>query len=361
MPVEIIGWVAPHVSSEIINPSGPYFDLKIIKKTAQVHEKGDFDTVLIGYFSDAPDGAMIAAHASSVTTKLRFLLAHRPGFVAPSLAARTLATLDQLSQGRLAVHIIAGGNDADQAKDGDNSTHSERYLRCTEYIKLMQLTWTKTEPFDFEGQFYKTKGTQSHIQCAQKPHIPVYGGGGSDAAINSLAPYLDTFMLWGEPLKDTEDFMGRVRSKAKVNKNFLKFSLSTRPILADTEEKAWQKAKTIHKKIMELRGGSPAPRPSNVGSQRLLSVAAENEIHDTCLWTKLAVATGARGNSTALVGTPDTVAKAMLEYYKIGATSLLIRGYDPLIDAEQYGKELIPKLRQMVKNYDTGYNARLKH
>jgi alkanesulfonate monooxygenase len=98
-----------------------------------------------------------------------------------------------------------------------------------------------------------------------------------------------------------------------------------------------------------------------VGSQRLLSAAAKSEIHDTCLWTKLAVATGARGNSTALVGTPDTVAKAMLEYYKIGATSLLIRGYDPLIDAEEYGKELIPKLRQLVKNYDKVHNASLKN
>ena len=102
-------------------------------------------------------------------------MAHRPGFVAPPVAARAFATLDQLSLGRLAVHIIAGGSDADQAKNGDYSTHADRYLRCTEYIKLMRLTWTRKERFDFKGQFYKTNGTQSHIQCFQRPHIPVYG------------------------------------------------------------------------------------------------------------------------------------------------------------------------------------------
>ena len=177
MPLEIIGWVAPRISSEVIDPSGPYFDLDVIKKKAQVHENGNFDRVLVGYFSDAPDGAMIVAHAASVTTKLKFLLAHRPGFVAPPLVARTFATLDQLSLGRLAVHIIAGGSDADQAKDGDYLTHADRYLRCTEYIKLMRLTWTRKEPFDFKGQFYKTNGTQSHIPCVQRPHIPIYGGG----------------------------------------------------------------------------------------------------------------------------------------------------------------------------------------
>jgi alkanesulfonate monooxygenase len=101
----------------------------------------------------------------------------------------------------------------------------------------------------------------------------------------------------------------------------------------------------------------PAPTRQNVGSQRLLQAAAEAEVHDTCLWTPLAAATGASGNSTALVGTPETVAKAMLEYYQLGATSLLIRGYDPRPDAVQYGEELIPRLRELVADYDAKSTA----
>jgi len=46
------------------------------------------------------------------------------------------------------------------------------------------------------------------------------------------------------------------------------------------------------------------------------------------------------------------VAKALLEYYKLGATSLLIRGYDPRPDATQYGEELIPRIRELVADYD---------
>src|SRR3954464_6257841 len=119
VPVEMIGWIAPRVSSEIIPPSGPPFDAEVIAETARIHERAGFDRVLIGYFSDAPDGFLVGAHAASMTERLGFLLAHRPGFVAPPVAARQLATLDQLSDGRLAVRIIAGGSDADQAKDGD--------------------------------------------------------------------------------------------------------------------------------------------------------------------------------------------------------------------------------------------------
>lgn len=352
MPLEMIGWIAPRVSSELIPPSGPPFDAEVIAETARIHECAGFDRVLIGYFSDSPDGFLVGAHAASITARLGFLLAHRPGFVAPPVAARKLATLDQLSNGRLAVHIIAGGSDADQAKDGDWTDHEARYRRAAEYICLLRRTWTEPAPFDHTGEFYRTRGTYSEIRCRQQPHISIYGGGGSEAAIRSLAPHVDVFMLWGEPLKDTALFVGRVRREASLAGRNPTFSLSTRPILAATDGEAWDRARAILERVLINRGGAAPPQRQNVGSKRLLQAAAEAEVHDTCLWTSLAAATGAPGNSTALVGTPETVARAMLEYYKLGATSLLIRGYDPRPDAVQYGEELIPRLRELVADYD---------
>ena len=91
-----------------------------------------------------------------------------------------------------------------------------------------------------------------------------------------------------------------------------------------------------------------AARPQAVGSQRLLEAAAQGEIHDKRLWTPIAAATGAGGNTTALVGTPEQVAEALLDYYDIGCTTLLIRGFEPLQDAIDYGRELIPLVRAEV-------------
>ena len=190
------------------------------------------------------------------------------------------------------------------------------------------------------------------MRCRQQPHIPIYGGGGSDAAITALVPHVDVFMLWGEPLKDTALFMDRVRAAAAMFGRKPTFSLSTRPILAKTEGQAWDRARAILDRVLINRGGALPPQRQNVGSQRLLRAAAEAELQDTCLWTRLAVATGAQGNSTALVGTPETVVQALLEYYKLGATSLLIRGYDPQRDAIEYGEELIPRVRALVAEYD---------
>jgi alkanesulfonate monooxygenase len=334
-------------------PQGPPFSPDIIGVTAQIHEKADFDRALIGYFTDAPDGFLIGAHAAAATKRLGLLLAHRPGFVAPTLAARKLATLDHLSGGRLAVHIIAGGSGADQAKDGDFIDHAGRYRRVSEYIGLLKRTWTSMTPFDHVGEFYHVAGAYSDIRCKQSPHVPIYGGGGSNNAIQALAPHADHYMLWGEPLRETAEFMRQVRQAAiAAGKSPPQFSLSTRPILAETDDKAWDRAQSILERVKARSGGVDPRKPENLGSQRLLAAATTAEVHDTCLWMKLAEVTGARGNSTALVGAPETVAKALLAYYKLGATSLLIRGYEPLEDAVQYGEKLIPLVRNFVAEFD---------
>jgi alkanesulfonate monooxygenase len=94
--------------------------------------------------------------------------------------------------------------------------------------------------------------------------------------------------------------------------------------------------------------GNPGNTPQNVGSQRLLAAAANGEILDQRLWTAVAAATGARGNTTALVGTPAQVAESLIAYYDLGVTTFLIRGFDPLEDAVDYGRELIPIVRSKI-------------
>lgn len=352
MPVEMIGWIAPQVSSEIVRPQGPVFDPEVITETARIHEDADFDRVLIGYFSNAPDGFLIGAHAAASTSRLAFLLAHRPGFVAPTVAARKLATLDQLTGGRLAVHLIAGGNDDDQARDGDFADHEARYRRTSEYAEVLKRTWTEPRGFDHDGEFYRVRGQRSAIRCVQEPHLPIYGGGGSDAAVAALAPHVEVFMLWGEPLAATATFMGRVRAAAAPAGRHPAFSVSTRPILGATTAEAWERAHHIVGQIEAQQGDRPPPPPANRGSQRLLELAARSDVYDTCLWTAPAAASGAQGNSTALVGTPDEVAEALVAYYDLGVRSLLIRGYDPLPDAIAYGEELIPRVRRLVARRD---------
>jgi len=344
MPVDFFGMISHRLASEIIPPRPPVFDHDFIRDFSRAHEAGGFDRILVGYYSNAPDGFLVAAHAAASTERLGLLLAHRPGFVAPTVAARKLATLDQLSRGRLALHVISGGSDVDQRRDGDYLDHDARYRRTDEYLDILKRVWTDNGPISHQGEHYRFEGAASDVRPFQQPHMPIFFGGASDAAVEVGAKHADVYMLWGEPLADIRVMVERARAAAARHGRTIRFSVSFRPILGPTEEQAWARAHDILNQIGVNRDVPPV-RPQSTGSQRLLDAAARGEIHDRCLWTPIAAATGARGNTTALVGTPETVAAAILDYYDLGITTILIRGFDPLNDAVQYGQELLPLVR----------------
>ncbi len=353
MSVEFIGMLGTQSGSEIHPPSGPLVDKTYIRAMAQTHEKSGFDRVLIGYGSIAPDGFLLASYVAGVTEQLKLLLAHRPGFIAPTLAARKLATLDHFSDGRAAVHIITGGSNAEQQRDGDYLHHDERYARSDEYLDVVKKVWNATAPVDHEGPYYKFQGLISVVKPLHTPQIPIYFGGSSDAAIEVAGKHADVYALWGESLAQVQETLNKVRAAAARHgrADKIRFSLSLRPVLAATEAQAWARADTIlqrakanHAKLFRFSNNAP----ENIGSKRLLEAAANGRVLDKRLWTEIAGVTGAQGNSTGLVGTPEQVAEALLEYYNIGITTFLIRGFDPLEDATDYGRELIPLVRQEI-------------
>jgi alkanesulfonate monooxygenase len=351
MSVQFIGMIGHRLSSETIAPAGPLFDKAYITSFAQAHEKAGFDRILVGYWSDQPDGFLVTALAGQATQKINFLLAHRPGFVSPTLAARKLATLDHLLEGRLALHVISGGSDIEQRKDGDYLDHDQRYARTDEFLDVVRRVWTSNKPFDYKGAHYQAEGAISAIKPVQKPHLPVYFGGSSPAALQVAGKHADVFALWGESLEQTRETIAAVRAEAAKHGRSVSFSVSFRPIIAPTEDEAWAKAEAIRKTARQriAANGAVHPiKPDSVGAQRLRQTVEQGDRVDKRLWTGIAALVGGGHNSTALVGTPEQVADALLDYYNLGVTSFLIRGFDPLSDALEYGRELIPLTRAKI-------------
>ncbi len=138
MPVEIIGMVGTRDASEIKGPlvdgpvvdwmDGPVVDPDYLIDLSRAHEVAGFDRVLVGYGSVAPEGWAVASSVLHSTKHLGVLVAQRPGIVQPAYLARIAATMDQLTGGgRIAVHCITGGDEADQWKEGDFVPHDARY------------------------------------------------------------------------------------------------------------------------------------------------------------------------------------------------------------------------------------------
>ncbi len=357
MPVKIIGMigVAPpsgeatlHVIEGGLSP--PY-----LAEFARAHDRAGFDLVLVGYSSSSAEGFLTALYAAMRTDRLGYLVAHRPGFVAPTLLARKIATFDHLTGGRLAVHIITGKSDDEQHGDGDFTPKDERYRRAAEYLELMKLTWSSDEPFDFAGQFYRVERAHSDVRPLQQPHPPLFFGGASPGALEMGARLCDVYAIYAEPLASTRERIAQFRAQAAAFGRVVGFNVSVRPIIAATEGAAWDKANRILGAMTGAKGWKrqeEATGPIDNAGKRLMSFALESDIHDERLWMPIAKATGALGNTSCLVGTAEQVAEAILRYYRLGIGSFLIRGFDPINDALEFGRELIPRIKAGAEAID---------
>ncbi|MBO9354773.1 LLM class flavin-dependent oxidoreductase [Bordetella petrii] len=345
MAIQVVGMIGvqPPAGSTLHVIGGGGVSAPFVKSFSQAHEDAGFDMVLVGYYSSSAEGFNVASYAAAHTEKLRYLVAHRPGAVTPTLAARTAATFDHFSNGRLTLHIISGLSDAEQQSEGDFLPKEARYRRAGEYLDVMRKVWTAGEPFDHQGEFYNFKAAFSAVKPVQQPHVPLYFGGSSEAALEMGAPRCDAYALFGEPLKEAEERIDDFRRRAAVYGRTPQFNISFRPIIAPTEGEAWAKAEKI---LQDMKDANLAKTAQDQSAARMLDIASRGDVHDERLWMGVARVSGAKGNSSCLVGTPEQVAQAMLKYYRLGIDSFLIRGFDPLPDTTEFGKELIPLLKE---------------
>lgn len=356
MPTEFISLTFPTQSTELSPIPNAPIDVEFLRRYARNLDDYDYNYTLVPYDSSYFDPFTVGATIAAATKKLKVIIALRPNTLYPTVAAKALATLDQLSSGRAVVHFIAGGSDAEQAKEGDFLNKEQRYARLEDYIKILRRAWESADPFDWDSPYYQFKQFSNRVRPVNGT-IPVSVGGSSDDAYRIGGSLADIFGLWGEPLKETKEQIDRIYAEAERagRTDRPRIWVTFRPIVAETDELAWAKAhRTLdalqsHRAAGQGKVPANAPAPQNVGSQRLLEIAARGEVQDRALWYPTVTATNARGASTALVGSYTTVSESILDYVDLGAELISIRGYDNLNDAIDYGRYILPQVREELE------------
>ncbi|MDZ5645874.1 LLM class flavin-dependent oxidoreductase [Nitrospirillum sp. BR 11828] len=326
--------------------------MQAIATQARLHDAYGYDRVLIANAAVMPDNISTAGYVAAVTERLGVMLAHRPGFIAPTMAARLLATLDLLLKGRLAVHIITAASDIETQADGDYLTKAQRYDRSREYIAILRQIWAATAPVDHQGDWYRFTGGFAAVK-ATKPGIPVYFGGLSPEAIAVGAECADTFATLSDTVAGMAEVVGKVRAAAPAGRN-PRFLMSIRVVLGETEDDAWASAEGIERRIRDL---TPPPvagaaKPVAVGFQRTATLAQAGDRLEKCFWNGINKLRGGQSNSGTLVGTPDQLVDALMDYYAAGVSGFIVRGYHGLRDVERVGREIIPALRAAAAAHD---------
>jgi len=145
-------------------------DHAYMKQIAQAADKLGYGGVLLPTGRSCEDPWISAASLISSTQRLKFLVALRPSIMSPTVAARQTATLDRLSEGRLLVNVVAGGDSSDLEADGTFLSHDERYEHAREFLEVYTRVLSG-ETVDFEGKHVKVKGARQLFPPVQRPYL----------------------------------------------------------------------------------------------------------------------------------------------------------------------------------------------
>ncbi|MYW63499.1 LLM class flavin-dependent oxidoreductase [Streptomyces sp. SID8379] len=340
-------------------------DLEYLIQIAKAAEQLGFEAVLTPTGTWCEDAWLTTVALAQHTRRLKFLVAFRPGVISPVLAAQMASTYQRLTQGRLLLNVVTGGDSAEQRRYGDHLDHDRRYARTAEFLSVVRGVWgaNAQAPYDFEGEHYRIDGGYSALPPEPVPQI--FFGGSSAAAGPVAARHTDVYLTWGEPPQLVKEKIDWIRELAAEEGRTVRFGIRLHTISRDSARDAWGTADRLLDDLSPetvAAAQSALGRSESVGQQRMLALHGGKreglEISPN-LWAGVGLVRGGAG--TALVGSHAEVADRIEEYHALGIEHFVLSGYPHLEEAYWFGEGVIPELvaRGLVAPVTAGGGAPL--
>ncbi|EOL5893061.1 FMNH2-dependent alkanesulfonate monooxygenase [Providencia stuartii] len=321
--------------------------LQYLQQIAIAADSLGFHGVLIPTGKSCEDPWITAASLLSVTQKLRFLVAVRPGLQSPTLAARMTSTLDRLSDGRVLINVVTGGDPVENRGDGIFLNHSDRYKVTKEFLDIYRRLM-RGEAVDYQGEHIQVEDASLLFPPAQPYGPPLYFGGLSPEAMEIAAEQIDTYLTWGEPLAEVSEKINAVKRHAQAKGNHVEFGIRLHVIVRETEQEAIDAANRLISHIDDetiAKAQSVFSRMDSAGQKRMQSLhsgSKDNLFIAPNLWAGIGLVRSGAG--TALVGDPQQVAARIREYQSLGISKFIFSGYPHLDEAHQFAELVMPLL-----------------
>ncbi|CAN5473218.1 FMNH2-dependent alkanesulfonate monooxygenase [soil metagenome] len=327
-----------------------------LRQVAQAIDELGYVGALLPTGRGCEDAWLVASSLLPVTQRMKFLVAVRPGLISPALAARMAATFDRLSEGRLLINVVTGGDPVELAGDGVHYDHDTRYAVTDEFLTVWRKL-TSGEEVNFEGEHYQLRGGKLILPSVQRPYPPLYFGGSSPAGHAVAARHADVYLTWGEPPAQAAEKIADIRRRAAALGRKVRFGMRLHVIVRRTEREAWQAAD----ELIEYLGDATIAAAQQVlgrydsqGQQRMNALHRGNSSRSRealtispNLWACVGLVRGGAG--TALVGDPKTVAARLHEYADLGIETFIFSGYPHLEEAYRFAELVFPLLPRSIQ------------
>ena len=321
--------------------------LPYLRQVAQAADDLGYFGVLLPTGRSCEDSWVIASAIAPWTERLRYLVAVRPGLQSPTVAARMTATLDRVSQGRLLINVVTGGDPTENRGDGMFLGHDERYEVTREFLTVYT-AMLAGEAVNFHGKHIRIEDGRLLFPPMQKPRPALYFGGSSEAAVDVAADTIDKYLTWGEPPAQVAEKIAPVAALAAQRGRQVSFGIRLHVIVRETSAQAWQAAEDLIAHVSDETIASAQTifaRMDSVGQKRMMQLHGGRrdrlEISPN-LWAGVGLVRGGAG--TALVGDPPTVAARIKEYMAIGIDTFIMSGYPHLEEAYRFAELVFPLL-----------------
>jgi len=321
--------------------------LEYIAQVAQAADRLGFDGVLTPTGTPCEDAWLMTAALIRETERLKFLVAFRPNALTPTLAAQKAATFQRISDGRLLLNVVTGGDDDEQQRFGDWLDHDQRYARTDEFMTILRGALSG-KPFDFSGDHFNVAG--AIVSQAPDPQPKLYFGGASTAAEEIAARHVDVYLMWGEPPSMIAPRIARMRQLAADQGRTLTFGIRLHTITRDHADDAWKETQRFLDLVDDNRMAESQDqfaRTTSVGQQRMASLhkgSKENLVIAPNLWAGYGLVRS--GAATALVGSHSEVADRIEEYHSLGIDEFILSGHPHIEEAYWVGEGVMPELRK---------------
>jgi alkanesulfonate monooxygenase len=360
--MELFWFLPTHGDSRYLGTSigARAVDLAYIGQIARASDDLGYAGVLLPTGRSCEDAWAVASAMLPLTRQLKFLVAIRPGIISPTAAARLTATVDRLSEGRLLINVVTGGDPAEAEGDGVFLDHDERYVATHEFLQVWRRVLAQ-ETVTFEGKHIKVRGAKVLYPPVQKPHPPLYFGGSSEPAHELAAEHVDVYLTWGEPPADVAKKVTEMKRRAAARGRTLRFGIRLHVIVRENTEQAWRYANELLRYVDDktiATAQATFARLDSEGQRRMSALHGgrrENLEVSPNLWAGVGLVRGGAG--TALVGSAEVVAERMLEYRELGIETFILSGYPHLEEAYRTAELLFPLLP--VRQRKTGVSNNL--
>jgi len=321
--------------------------LTYLRQIAQASDDLGYYGVLLPTGRSCEDSWVIASALAPLTKRLRFLVAVRPGLQEPAMAARMAATLDRISDGRLLINVVTGGDPVELKGDGVFLPHGERYEVTDEFLTIWRGLMAG-ETVSFEGKHLRSENGRVIFTPVQAPYPPLYFGGSSPAGIEVAADHCDVYLTWGEPPAGVAEKIATAKAAAEKRGKTFSYGIRLHVIVRETEGEAWEAADRLISKLDDetiAQAQATLKRQDSVGQSRMMALhngSRDNLQVSPNLWAGVGLVRGGAG--TALVGSADQVADRMKEYIDLGIDRFILSGYPHLEEAYRFAELVFPKL-----------------